>query len=66
MCKNNPTVSPFEQNYRLRRVFYSEWLDWGLYIRVRPRDWLRTFWGHPEADVIWYDVGPFAFFTAGV
>ena len=56
-------MSPFEQNYGLWFVFYIELLNWGLYFRIRPRDWFRTFWGHPEADVIWYDVGPFAFFT---
>lgn len=57
--------TPFQKNYGLRLVFFSHRINWGLYIRLRPKDWLRTFWGHPEADVIWYEVGPFAFFTTG-
>lgn len=56
------TRSPFEVNYGLLSVFYIKKLGFGLYLRIRPRDWLRTFWNHPEADVLWYDVGPFAFF----
>lgn len=60
--KNNSRVSPFEQNYSLRRAFYIRSLGFGLYWRIRPTDWLRIFWRHPEADVTWYDVGPFAFF----
>ena len=58
--------TPFEINFRLLFVFYSQRLDFGLYLRISPKDWLRTFWSHPEADAIWYDVGPFAFFKTGV
>lgn len=57
--------SPFEVNYGLLYVGYVNKVDWGLYLRIRPRDWLRIFWSHPEADAIWYDVGPFAFFRIG-
>lgn len=58
-------LSPFEKNFRMKSVFYNERADFGLYIRYNPKDWLRTFWSHPEADAIWYDVGPFAFFRTG-
>ena len=57
--------SPFEKNYGLLSVFYNRKIDLGLYLRIRLRDWVRTFWAHPEADVIWYDIGPFAFFREG-
>jgi hypothetical protein len=64
MSEKGNKVSTFERNYGLRLIFYSELIDFGLYLRVRPRDWLRTFWGHYEADAIWYNVGPFAFFMS--
>lgn len=59
------TRTPFEKNYNLLHVFYSKTIDWGLHLRLKPRDWIRTFWDHPEADVIWYSVGPFSFYTEG-
>jgi hypothetical protein len=58
--------TPFERNFNLKSVFYNKRLDLGLFFRTRPKDWLKTFWSHPEADVIWYDVGPFAFFRMGL
>lgn len=58
-------LSPFEKNYRLKHIWYSHKLDWGLYVRLNFRHWFKCFWGHPEADVIWYDVGPLAFYTSG-
>jgi hypothetical protein len=54
--------TPFEKNYNLLSVFYIKKLRWGLYLHLKPRDWLRIFWRHPEADVLWYDIGPFAFY----
>ena len=57
--------SPFDKNYGQLSLGYSQRHDWGLSLRIRPRDWFRTFWSHPEADVIWYCVGPFAFYTTG-
>lgn len=58
--------TPFEINYNLLYVGYSKKLDVGLYFRTTPKHWLRTFWNHPEADVLWYDIGPFAFFKRGL
>jgi len=54
--------TPFEINFHLLHVFYSKRLKFGLYLKTRPNSWLRFLWDHPEADVLWYDVGPFAFF----
>jgi hypothetical protein len=56
--------SPFEKNYGLLFVFYSRKLDLGLYLRA-PRHWFRSFWGHAEADVIWYSFGPLDFYRVG-
>ena len=58
--------TPFEKNWRLLSLFWTERLDLGLMLRVSPRDWLRTFWSHPEADAIWYMIGPFAFYELGI
>ncbi len=59
--------TPFEKNYGLKYVFYSKTLDLGLHIKLKPKEWLRShlFWGHPEADVSWYDVGPLSFYRVG-
>jgi hypothetical protein len=57
--------TPFEKNYNLKFIFFNKKWDLGLYLRLRPKAWLRTFWGHPEADVIWYGIGPFDFFRTG-
>lgn len=46
-------VSPFEQNFGLRKIVGS------LYWNVRIRNWFRPFWQHAEADVFWYRLGPF-------
>jgi hypothetical protein len=58
-------MTPFEKNYGVKLVFYNKRLDWGLFLKLNPIRWFQIFWGHPEADVIWYDVGPVSFFTCG-
>lgn len=57
--------TPFEKRYGYKFLFYNETIDFGLYLRLRPSRWMKVFWGHPEADAIWFIIGPFAFFTAG-
>ncbi len=58
-------LTPFEKNYGLKHVFYNKTIDLGLYIKLRPRSWFRVCWAHPEADVLWYDIGPLAFYASG-
>lgn len=65
MIRNHWSRLPFERNYGLLFLFYIHRIDWGVYLRLHPKSWLYNVWGCPEADVIWYDIGPFAFFTEG-
>lgn len=53
-------MTPFEKNYNMKHLFYSSRINLGLYFKLSR--WLSFFWHHPEADVFWYDVGPFAFY----
>ena len=58
-------LSPFEKNYSLFHIGYICRFDIGLYIKLKPSRWFRVCWGCPEADALWYDFGPFAFYRVG-
>ena len=56
-------LTPFEKNYGLKHIAYIRRFGWGLYLGIKPKNWFRISWAHPEADVIWYSIGPFEFYT---
>lgn len=58
--------TPFEKNWGVVSIFWSETIDLGLYLSIRPRCWIRIMWNHAEADVMWYIVGPFMFYKTGI